>query len=875
MNRAFRQTPVLLIAAAVILAMAPTEARAFAAYSEFNLDNGLRVILIEHRANPMVCSSVLVGAGVVHEPEGMNGASHLLEHLLFNGTESRTQRQLYDQVDRTGAYNNATTREDHTLFTLLIQREFVEQGLDIQADMLFRSTIPSENYEKEKQIILEEMARDESDPATRADLSFRRFAYAGTPLSRPVLGTKDSIAAIKRDDVWAYYKARYTPSNMVLVVMGDFDTPKMMATVRKTFGAAGSAPVPQPAPGAWPAPPEKNLRTAALEAPRLYLQAAFPLELSPHDPLIPAVELLLEALAGGQEAPLVRELTSGADPMALSASLGLALRAAPWTTVEFDAIVPQGRPTEPVLERLATGLRSLGRGGAARGAIELARSRAHAEEILGADQIRDFVMMRSAGLLGSPTGYLESSADRLDTVTERSLDEAADVLARGLERIRVSVSGPGLTEAESSWRPPALAEPRGEAAGRSLSERLPNGLQAILERNDDSQVFALHLMFRPRTASEPPGKEGIAAFLHRLYARGTVTQDAAALSARLAALGARIKTDDDPAIPYDDYYTTPEFSFVRLEMPARRWREGVALLGELVRFPRFDREEVEAVRKEILDIQKRRQDSSRNRALELMDRTLAPGHPLSRPVLGSASSVSGITQNDLRAFHKTYVTGKRMILTGVSPADPAELLEAVRAAFGGIPAGSELATSKPAPLTSRNLTARAQGQSKQSTIALSYLFDAAPGELPALAVAGTILSDKLTFDLREQKGLAYSMGASIQPWAGRVRLQVVMGTRRENVDKALAALREGITALSQPTEDEVRKAAAAMRGRLLMRRLTRVNMAYTLGLEAMEGRPAGEELKRLDALLGVEAAAVGAAIGKHVSSERCATVVAD
>ncbi len=287
----------------------------------------------------------------------------------------------------------------------------------------------------------------------------------------------------------------------------------------------------------------------------------------------------------------------------------------------------------------------------------------------------------------------------------------------------------------------------------------------------------------------------------------------ASLSAALDSLGARIKLVDDPGVPYDDYYTTPEFSFVRLEMPARRWREGVALLAELVRFPRLEREEVEAVRKEILDIQKRRQDSSRSRALELMDRTLAPGHPLSRPVLGSASSVSGITQNDLRAFHKTYVTGKRMILTGVSPEDPSELLAALRAAFGGIPAGSDPAASRPAPLTPRNQTARAQGQSKQSTIALSYLFDAPPSELPALAVAGAILSDKLTFDLREQKGLAYSMGASIQPWAGRVRLQVVMGTRRENVDKALAALREGITGLPQPTDAEVRKAAAALRGR--------------------------------------------------------------
>src|SRR5262245_57491490 len=108
--------PVVVLA--LVAARASSPACAFAGYREETLENGLRVILIEHRANPMIASSIVVSAGVVHEPEGMNGASHLLEHLLFNGTETRTQRQLYDEVDRYGAYNNATTREDHTLFSL-------------------------------------------------------------------------------------------------------------------------------------------------------------------------------------------------------------------------------------------------------------------------------------------------------------------------------------------------------------------------------------------------------------------------------------------------------------------------------------------------------------------------------------------------------------------------------------------------------------------------------------------------------------------------------------------------------------------------------------------------------------------------------------
>jgi len=198
---------------------------------EQTLDNGLRVVLIPHHANPMVASAVVVGAGVVDEPQVGSGASHFLEHLLFDGTETRSQRQLYDDADRIGAYNNATTREDHTLFTLLVAKEHAEAGLALQADMLFHSTIPAESFEKERKIVLEELARDRSDPSYDLETAFRAMAYAGTPIARPVLGTEASLASMTRAQVLAYYNARYVPANMTLVVMGDFELQEMQGAV--------------------------------------------------------------------------------------------------------------------------------------------------------------------------------------------------------------------------------------------------------------------------------------------------------------------------------------------------------------------------------------------------------------------------------------------------------------------------------------------------------------------------------------------------------------------------------------------------------------------------------------------------------------------
>lgn len=847
---------------------------AVARYQEAVLDNGLRVVLIEHRANPMVASSVVVGAGGIYETEGQSGASHLLEHMLFNGTTTRTQRELYDAVDRYGAYNNATTREDHTLFTLLIQKEYAKEGLDIQADMLFRSTIPEENFEKEKNIVLEEMSRDASDPGYTANEHFRSFAFAGTPLSRPVLGTVDSIAAISREALLRYYKARYVPSNMVLVVMGDFAAEDMLETVRRTFGSApkGKA-VGEGFAGSWPAAPQKNLGTFPLDAPRVYVQAALPLGLSAHDPLVPAVELLLAALADGEDAPLQRSLAGGADPAATGLSLGLNRRAGPWSTVELEATLPPEKPAAPVLQGLADGLRRLGRGSAARSRLDLVRAATRAREILEADQIHYFALTHSNALIGAPAGWLERIAERFDGVTSEQLDLAAAHLTRQLQAIRITVSGPAAGGGESRWVPAESTPAREADARRRVDRSLASGMRVIVERNDDSQVFAVHLLARDRSASEPEGKDGIVSFLHRLMPRGTTTLDGPALSARLARLGTKLKTDDDGRVPYDDYYTTQEFSFVRAETPAEGWRETVGLLADVVMRPRMADGDVEAVRREMLDLIARRAASSRSRALAALEQAIAPGHPLARPVLGTDQSIASITADDLRGFHRAYFTGPRLIVSVVSPLDPEDVVDAVESAFRGIPVEPALAPTVSVPVTGTGTRpALPTEPPEQMTIAMAEVFDARPEDRPALVLAGALLSDELAFELRERRGLAYSIGASIAPWGGRMRLLITMGTRKENLDEAMAGLREGIGAFRPKDDDAVRRAAAALRGRMLMRRLTRINQAYFLGLEALDGRPLGDDLAQLDALLSLDVQRVAAAAAGHLDPSRLVVV---
>ncbi len=835
--------------------------------SQHLLDNGLRVVLIEHHANPMVATTVVVGAGAIHEPEGRGGASHFLEHLAFNGTESRTQKQLYDETDLFGAYNNATTRQDHTLYTLLIQREFADKGLDIQSDMLFHSTIPQAKFDKERGIMLEELAKDRNNPAYLADLQFTAFAWADTPLAHPVLGTTKSLESIERDVVYNYYKQYYTPGNMTLLVMGDFETAEMLNVIRSTFGDEEKAAPPPKSEAKWLKAPDNNYRQGPLEgSTHLFLGA--PLELGPGDELLPAAQLLISAAASGADSPLARVLTSGSDPLVLDFSVGINTRVSPWTTLELSAKLPDGGDPEAVLTAVSTAIAKLGSGGSAHDRIPDLLAEAEAEETLLRDQIHYYGMSRATVLL--QPGEIDLSSPEVDG---ELLDQAASLLWNSLSEARIGHFGPGLEAADRSWEPPA--PPAQEATATLEETTLDSGMRIAFSRNDDSEVFALHLALHPRSSQEPEGKEGIAAVLHRMLMKGSQVRGEEALARAVRFIGAELKFYDIAFIPYDDYQTQPEFSYVRLQMPSAGWRQALDLLSEVLLHPALDGEDLQAVQKQILSLQKRQAGSASRTARRLLANQLAPDHPATARVLGTEESVSSIGIEDLRAFHESYVAGNHMLLTATGPMDRAAFEAAAAEAFADLPSGEAFDPTEPAVGPKKPTRVDHELGKDQSALALGAFLDVREMDRVALRVAVSLLSDHLAFTLREEQGLAYSVSARLGTFAGRDRLVLSMGTRPENIDTALSGLREQTEAFlkSRPDEEDVRRIANAARGRALMRRMSRVGQAYFAGMSLLAGESPDEGMARLDAMADVDAKAVQAAAKRYFDPDDLTVVV--
>ena len=205
-------------------------------FSKHRLDNGLRLVF---ESIPRIHSAALgfyVATGSRDEPAHLAGVSHFLEHMCFKGTPKRNWRRLSLDVDDLGAMWNAYTWWEGTAYFHWVQAEQVLESIEILSDMM-SSTIPLEEFDTEKKVILEEIAmyRDRPDALIIDELI--QEAYAGHPLGQSVLGTEETVGDISRDQMVDYFQRRYAPDNLTFVITGRFDRDAVIRAVEDHCGA--------------------------------------------------------------------------------------------------------------------------------------------------------------------------------------------------------------------------------------------------------------------------------------------------------------------------------------------------------------------------------------------------------------------------------------------------------------------------------------------------------------------------------------------------------------------------------------------------------------------------------------------------------------
>lgn len=213
------------------------------------LKNGLRVVTIPMKGNPTVTVLVLVEAGSHYEEKKQNGISHFLEHMCFKGTTKRaTPSAISHELDALGATSNAFTGYEYTGYYAKARSELFPKLLDVIADLYLNPTVPAEELEKEKGVIIEEMHMYEDLPMRGAGDLLDAVMYGDQPAGRKIVGTKEIIRGMKRDTFLQYRTKHYVPKATVVVIAGNIDPKAALSKVKTYFGASAPARKPRKPP---------------------------------------------------------------------------------------------------------------------------------------------------------------------------------------------------------------------------------------------------------------------------------------------------------------------------------------------------------------------------------------------------------------------------------------------------------------------------------------------------------------------------------------------------------------------------------------------------------------------------------------------------
>jgi predicted Zn-dependent peptidase len=206
-------------------------------YDFTKLPNGLRVITETMPSVRSVSIGCWVDTGTRDENlEHEHGASHFLEHLLFKGSETLSAREVTETLDAIGAESNAFTSKETTCYWTRLLDQDVATGFDILSEIIQRPAFRANEIDSERQVVIEEINMNDDDPSDVAFENFSTAAFLGHPLEAPVLGTRDSIRGLTRDDIMGYWERRYGTSSLVIAAVGNLEHDDIVTMVEERFG---------------------------------------------------------------------------------------------------------------------------------------------------------------------------------------------------------------------------------------------------------------------------------------------------------------------------------------------------------------------------------------------------------------------------------------------------------------------------------------------------------------------------------------------------------------------------------------------------------------------------------------------------------------
>jgi len=791
------------------------------------LPNGLTVLLKPDHSAPVASVQVWVKTGSIHEGALLGaGLSHYLEHMLFKGTARRAGREISTTVQAHGGYINAYTTFDRTVYYIDLPTEHVGVAIDLLADMVLHSTLPAEEVAREKDVILREIDMGRDDPDQRLGETLFDTAFRQYPFRYPIIGYKEIFSSVTRDELVAYYQARYVPNNLVVVIAGDIDPAATLATVTQHFGAA---PRSRLAPVVLPA-----------EAPQLASRALHRQEeveltragLAWHTPGLahadaPLLDLISVLLGGGDSSVLWQEVRE-------KARLVHTIDTHSWTPADIGLFYisftcdagKRGAATTAIEKQLA---RCTARGftlGQLKKAIrQMVVGEINSRKTMSGQASR----LGAAEVVAGDIGFAQSYFERLRAATNSDLKRVLKTYLVPARQTAVSIDP--LDGSEKT-----TVTPLAKSADVEFEEiKLPNGTRLLLQHEPHLPNIHIRLICLGGALYETAEKRGASSLLVTMLTKDTRKRSAAEVAQFIEEVGGSF-------FPFSGNNSLG----LSAEVLPTDVDRALVLLEEAIFSPAFKtstfKTECEAQIAEL----KQEADDVVTLGRKLARKKFFGNYPLGVEPAGEIAGLRTLAPTDLAALWKTFFVSANVALVVAGDFDRRTLLPRLKKLLGRVPRGKLVMPNakfeNPAEVGDfEEIQPREQ----------AVVFQAFPG--PGLCatdfyvgeVADELfsgMSSQLFERVREEKGLAYFVRSSRVSGLDTGMFSFYAGTSPKSYAEVLSEFDAEIARVQagQIGADELSRCKTRLKAARRMSLQTNSARAMQAGLNAIYGLPVND-----------------------------------
>lgn len=770
------------------------------------LDNGLEVIVNEDHSAPVVSLQAWCRAGSIHEGDWLGaGMSHFLEHMLFKGTARRNANEIAQTVQAEGGYINAYTSFDRTVYWIDAPSSGAETCLDVLCDVVGFAELPEEEFASESDVIRREIAMGEDNPDQVLSKLLFRTAYAVHPCRHPVIGYLDLFNELSRDDLYGYYREKYSPDNLFLVVAGDVNTDEVVSAIQEKLGELKRrrrSPVILPT-----EPTQLGIRSETVEFPtELHrTRIGFPAPDGSH-PVVPAMDLMTAILGEGRSSHLYRRIR---EEKQLAHSIG-----AYAYTPSFPGQVIFSFDTEPEKQEAAEAavfeeLERFVETGITEAELEKAKNQALSSQ---------FSTLTSARGIASDLGSNWLLTRNLDYTK----DYVDDVQAVDVEMVK-RVAGEYLNPSRFTRVGLAPAEEKKEktvSQQKSRSEDIrkvefSNGLTALLLADHRLPFVQASGVFRGGLLGETSEKNGLTRLMARLLVKDSTKRSGEAIAEAIESVGGGIGSSiGNNTFGVSTYAMRPNLDLV-VDLLAETMLDAAFPEDVLVKEKQFQAAQIKA-----------ELDRPFSVAMKRLRKEIYGNHPYALELSGSEESLAGLGRDDVVGMHRRLTVGGNGVVGVFGDLDLDHTEEMLRAKFEtAVPKGAREFTSRlmiPLPTPNQKVI-ELEHEKEQAVLLIGFrVGDLTNPDDPALELIDEACSDmasRMFIRIREELGLAYSVGSTRMQGLEPGMVIFYASTAPEKLDRVQEEMLDEIALLRKDglSPEEFDRAKSSWLGREVIR----------------------------------------------------------